>query len=157
VAQQPAPDPPLARLLGLSLGAITGRLHERLIAAGFSDHRMSYNAVLPHIPPAGITLAELARRAGITKQAMSELVQDLEAKGYVSRRADPADRRLKIIEFTARGWQAVEAALAAFADIEQELQAVLGRQHLVELRQMLAQIIDAVPGPGAGTNGRPAQ
>ncbi len=154
---QSAPDPPLARLLGLSLGAITRRLHERLIAAGFGDHRMSYNAVMPHIPPAGITLAELARRAGITKQAMSELVQDLEAKGYVSRRPDPADKRLKIIEFTARGWQAVEAALAAFADIERELQAVLGPQNLAGLRQMLGQIIDASPGPDAGTGSRPAR
>ena len=157
MGQQPAPDPPLARLLGLSLGAITGRLHERLIAAGFSDHRMSYNAVMPHIPPAGVTLAELARRAGVTKQAMSELVQDLEAKGYISRRADPADKRLKIIEFTARGWQAVETALAAFADIEQELQAALGRPRLADLRQMLEQIIDTIPGTGAGRNSRPVR
>src|SRR6185503_10570042 len=53
------PPPPLVRLLGRALDVLSERLHEQLVAAGFDDHRMSHDKVMPHIPPGGITLAEL--------------------------------------------------------------------------------------------------
>ncbi len=76
------------------------QIHERDKAAGFTDQRQAHNAVFAPIPPEGITRAELARRAGMTKQAMSELVVDLEAKGYLTRRPDTQDKRTKIIELS---------------------------------------------------------
>lgn len=51
-------------------------------------------------PPAGIRLTELAARANMTKQAMAELVAEIERRGYLQRTTDPADRRAKIIKFT---------------------------------------------------------
>jgi DNA-binding MarR family transcriptional regulator len=134
------PPPPLVRLLGRALEVLSDRLHEQLVAAGFDDHRMSHDNVMPHIPPGGITLAELSRRAGITKQAMAELVQDLETKGYLRRRPDPADRRVRIIEFTERGWSAVRTALDGFASVEKELQSRWGPHNFTLLRQMLEDI-----------------
>ncbi len=82
--------PPLARLLGLALDNLSRQLQERIREAGFTDQRMAHNAVFAHVPPEGITLADLSRRAGMTKQAMSELVADLEHKGYLTRRPDDA-------------------------------------------------------------------
>ena len=58
---------------------------------------------MPHIPASGIRLTELAARAGMTKQAMAELVAEIERRGYIRRTTDPADRRAKIIEFTDEG------------------------------------------------------
>jgi len=139
-AAQLPPPPPLVRLLGRALEVLGDRLHEQLVAAGFDDHRMSHDKVMPHIPPGGITLAELARRAGITKQAMAELVQDLETKGYLRRRPDPADRRVRVIEFTDRGWSAVRTALDGFASVEKELQSRWGHHDFTLLRQMLEDI-----------------
>jgi DNA-binding MarR family transcriptional regulator len=138
-AQLP-PPPPLVRLLGRALEVLSDRLHEQLVAAGFDDHRMSHDKVMPHIPPGGITLAELSRRAGITKQAMAELVQDLEAKGYLRRRLDPTDRRVRVIEFTERGWSAVRTALDGFASVENELQSRWGPNDFTLLRRMLNDI-----------------
>jgi DNA-binding MarR family transcriptional regulator len=112
-------------------------LHERIKAAGFTDQRMAHNAVFAHIPPEGITLAELARRAGITKQAMSELVLDLEAKGYLTRRPDEHDKRTKLIELSDRGWAAMSAALAAFEEMERGLEERLGASRLRSLRHTL--------------------
>jgi DNA-binding MarR family transcriptional regulator len=137
----PAPSPPLARLLGLALAELTARLRERLAAAGFDDQRPAHDAVFAHLPPGGLTLSGLAERAGMTKQAMSELVVDLEAKGYLLRRPDPADRRVRVIEFTPRGWAAVEVALAAFADLERELGERLGPDRLTALRATLTDIV----------------
>jgi DNA-binding MarR family transcriptional regulator len=135
-----APPPPLARLLGLALDNLSRQLQERIKEAGFTDQRMAHNAVFAHIPPEGITLADLSRRAGMTKQAMSELVADLEHKGYLTRRADERDKRTKIIELSARGWTAVRAALAAFEAIEHDLERDLGPRRLKELRRTLEQL-----------------
>ena len=46
-------------------------------------------------------MSELARRAQITKQSMSELVAHLERHGYVERVPDPDDRRAKLVRATA--------------------------------------------------------
>ena len=140
---QPDPPPPLARLLALALENLSRQLQERISEAGFTDQRMAHSAVFAHIPPEGITLAELARRAGMTKQAMSELVADLEAKDYLTRRPDARDRRTKIIELSDRGWSAVRAALAAFEEIEHELEQKLGAGRLREFRRTLETLTSA--------------
>jgi len=131
------PPAPLARLLGLALDKLARELQERIKAAGFTDQRMAHNAVFAHIPPEGLTLTELARRAGMTKQAMSELVVDLEAKGYLTRRPDTQDKRTKIIELSDRGWAAMSAALAAFQEIERGLEKQLGASRLESFRRTL--------------------
>lgn len=131
------PPPPLARLLALALDNLSRQLQERIREAGFTDQRMAHNAVFTHIPPEGITLAELARRAGMTKQAMSELVTDLEGKGYLTRRPDERDKRTKIIELSDRGWAAVRTALAAFKDIERDIERELGASRLKDFRRIL--------------------
>lgn len=132
------PPPPLARLLGLALAELTARMRARLVEAGFGDQRAAHDAVFAHLPPEGLTLSALARRAGMSKQAMSELVGDLEAKGYLVRGPDPADRRVRIIRFTPRGWASVEVALAAFAELETDLADRLGAPRLAALRETLA-------------------
>ncbi len=77
----------------------------------------------------------------MTKQAMSELVIDLENKGYLSRRADADDRRIKVIELTERGWSAVNAALEAFEAIERDLDHRLGPREVRALRRSLERLI----------------
>ena len=134
---QADPPPPLARLLALALDNLSRQLQERIREAGFTDQRMAHNAVFAHVPPEGITLAELARRAGMTKQAMSELVADLEGKGYLTRRVDHQDKRAKVIELSERGWSAMSAALAAFEEIERALARELGASRLKALRRTL--------------------
>ena len=136
-AQDDLPPPPLARLLALALDNLSRQLQERIKEAGFTDQRMAHNAVFAHIPPEGITLAELARRAGITKQAMSELVLDLEAKGYLTRRPDAHDKRTKLIELSDRGWAAMGAALAALEEMERELEQRVGASQVQSLRHTL--------------------
>jgi DNA-binding MarR family transcriptional regulator len=136
-------EAPLPRLLGLVVRQMTDDLQRRLHDAGFVDQRLAHNTVFAHIPPEGIRLTALAERAAMTKQAMGELVADLERLGYVRRRADPADRRAKIIELTDRGWEAVAVALASFADMERELAQHVGAQRVRTLRATLLRVLQA--------------
>lgn len=140
-APHPEQDAPLARLLSLASRRLTDELHDRLAAAGFTDQRAAHDAVFANVPPEGIHLTDLAGRAGMTKQAMSELVVDLEHLGYVRRAADPADRRAKLIEFTDRGWSAVRAALEALRDIETDLAESVRPARLRQLRRTLLDVV----------------
>ena len=138
----PEHDSPLLRLLGLATRQLATDLNDKLLEAGITDHRDSWNNVMPHIPASGIRLTELAARANMTKQAMAELVAEIERRGYLQRTADPADRRAKIIEFTDKGWALVHAALSALGELEAEITGRLGEPSVGQLRSTLLQILD---------------
>jgi DNA-binding MarR family transcriptional regulator len=68
---------------------------------------------------------------------MSELIVDLEQKGYLTRRPDNQDKRTKIIELSDRGWAAMTTALAAFEEMERGLERELGAARLRAFRRTL--------------------
>ena len=71
--------------------------------ARFESARSAHLSVFPHLDLDGTRVTELARRMGITKQAVSQLIDDLEGLGMVERRPDPDDRRAKRVVFTNEG------------------------------------------------------
>ncbi|MGI8929120.1 MAG: MarR family winged helix-turn-helix transcriptional regulator, partial [Candidatus Limnocylindrales bacterium] len=117
---------PLLLLLVVAERHLVNALQARLVEAGFEDHRIVHHNVMAHVTLEGIRLTDLADLAGMTKQAMSELVADLERLGYLARRPDPTDGRAKLIGFTERGGRAAEAAMRAFSEIDAALAARLG-------------------------------
>jgi len=129
---------PVLLLVVLAERHLAEALQARLVAAGFEDHRLVHHNVMAHVTHEGIRLTELADKAGITKQAMSELVTDLERLGYLQRRADPNDGRAKLIRFTDKGRAAVEAAMGAFEDMD----TALGARSLLALRRELLAVLE---------------
>ena len=87
---------------------------------------------------------ELAQRAGITKQAISQLVRELEVRGYVEQVPDLTDTRAKIVRLTKRG----VALHAAVAEVRLELQAIalakLGKSRVSRLRRDLIELAAAL-------------
>ncbi len=88
---QPGPLPTLVSALRTAAALMIDELIARLHAAGYSDVTPAHHGVFENLDPGGTRLTELAARAGITHQSMSELVSVLERRGYLERRADPAD------------------------------------------------------------------
>lgn len=131
-------DSPLLLLVVAAERHLAEALQAHLMAAGFADHRLVHHNVMAHVPYEGIRLTELADKAGITKQAMSELVNDLERLGYLQRTADPHDGRAKLIGFTEKGRAAVDEAMHAFEAME----TALGDRSVRALRRSLLAIID---------------
>lgn len=117
------------------------------MAAGFVDHRLVHHNVMAHITRDGIRLTELAERAGMTKQAMSELVLDLEVLGYLRREPDPTDGRAKLIRFTKKGLAAVSAATLALRKMDTALDDRLPKGSLRALRRGLRVALDTRLGP----------
>jgi len=82
-----------------------------------------------HLSLRGSRLTELAASAGMSKQAMGDLVTQCEAWGLVRREADPLDARARRIVFTADGLLWLEAFRQAVATAEAEFKAQVGRGH----------------------------
>lgn len=81
-----------------------------------------------HLAPQGMRLTELARQAGMTKQAMLGLVRQCEAWGMVQRQADPIDARANRIAFTPLGLSWLQAYRDAVQQTEAELTQSVGEQ-----------------------------
>ena len=102
----------------------------------------SHMGVFQHIdhPPQGTRQTELAERMQITKQALGELVDDMERLGLVERKPDPDDRRAKLVSLTERGWQAHEYALEFGGGIEAEWSARMGEAKFAQLIALLQEL-----------------
>ena len=112
---------------------LKGRGHTRLQPS----HQVVFSSIGPH----GCRLTDLARRAGMTKQAMGQIVDDLERLGYIERTPDPADGRAKIVRFTETGFAFVRDAADVMARIWDEYAALLGEAELRRLQQTLRELL----------------
>lgn len=84
---------------------------------------------------------------------MAELVDDLEAHGYLKRIPDPTDGRAKLLMMTDHARAAHAATLQIFADIEAELGAAVGEAALEHARSTLGDILHSVVVPDAEQQG----
>ena len=159
-----APTLPPTRLTALArrlVRLVTDRVRAELIRAGFSEVRPAHNVVLAQASASesGVRITDMADRAGVTKQAVTLMVDHLEAGGYVVRLADPTDRRAKLVVLTERGAAAAEVSRRAAADIERGWGELLGGERLAELKTTLADLIaglerDTAAGLDAPETGR---
>jgi DNA-binding MarR family transcriptional regulator len=88
----------------------------------------SHIHITRHLALEGSRLTELARRAGVSKQAMGKLVQECEAWGLVSRTADARDARARRIVFTPIGLSWLQAFGQAVAQAEAEFRSAVGAE-----------------------------
>ena len=79
-----------------------------------------------HLPLAGARLTELAQSAGMSKQAMADLVDQCEAWGLVRREPDPLDARARRIRFTPVGLEWLQAFRLAVQQAEAEFRDQVG-------------------------------
>jgi DNA-binding MarR family transcriptional regulator len=79
-----------------------------------------------HLELNGSRLTDLAERAGMSKQAMGDLVDQCEAWGLVTRAPDPRDARARLVQFTAAGLAWLQAFKDAVAQAEREFRAEVG-------------------------------
>ena len=103
--------------------------------------RFSHMALVIHLDVEGTHVTVLAERAGVTKQAMSQLVNELEGRGYVERKTDPDNRRATKVMFTDRGLQLLQDAYHIKQEIEAEYMALLGNDGFAQLRSLLVSLL----------------
>lgn len=111
------------------------------------DQKPSHGSIMEQLDfEDGQRLTDLAEGAGIAPQSAGELVDQLEALGYVERRPDPDDRRAKRIFRTIKAKEASKAAIEAAQTSDQELRRLLGETRFEALREDLARIVESKGG-----------
>lgn len=130
-----------AALLAVA-GELTQRIHAGVVARGFEGLRPAHGFAFARLAPDGATVTDLAGHLGVTKQAASQLVDEIVRKGYAERRPHPDDARARLIVLTERGWACTRAAEEAAADAVRAWGEVLGER---EMRALLGQLVDLAP------------
>ena len=103
--------------------------------------RPAHATLFPHIDLGGTRLTVLAQRIGISKQAVGQLVAELEAMGSLERIPDPSDGRAKLIRFSEAGKMGLFQGLAVLAELEADLRGKIGNRHMDRLHEALTALL----------------
>lgn len=137
MADAPAPKFSVGRLLAVAYQKFARQLSDRLIEEGWTDVTIAHGKALELIGDDGSRVRDMADQAGMTHQAMTQLVEHLETHGYAERLIDVHDKRAKLVSLTDMGRRHLDSAWAHISSIEMEWTGKLGAQQLDELRRHL--------------------
>ena len=136
----PTEDMRIGALLRVPANAVRHRIIQGLNAAGFTDLRVPHLAVLQYPGPDGMRPGSLAELAGMSKQAMNQLLKSLEGLGYISRSDAPDEGRARVIRLTKRGRAAYFKTYDILSEIEREWSAELGQKSFNQLKLLLLRV-----------------
>jgi DNA-binding MarR family transcriptional regulator len=118
------------------------RIVERLHEAGRTELSVTHINLTRNLDEGGTRLTELARRASMTKQSMSELVDQVEHSGLITRRPDPTDGRAKLICFTDDGLEWLEAFHQALNAADAEMRDRIGSETVDLMVELLGTYVE---------------
>src|SRR5262252_3759144 len=130
----------IGALLRVPAQAIHRRIISELNAAGFEDLRVPHMPVLQFPGPDGVRPGTLAERAGMSKQAMNQLLGSLEGLGYIVRTDAPDEGRARIIRLTKRGRAAYSKIHEILREIERDWSTELGPNRFGQLKALLLHV-----------------
>lgn len=133
----------IGALLRVPAHAIHRRLIDELNADGFEELRLAHIPVLQFPGPDGQRPTALAERAGMSKQAMNQLLRSLEDSGYLLRSDSPDAGRSRIVRFTKRGHAAYVKIHDILRQIESDWSAELGAKDFAQLKTLLLKVWDS--------------
>lgn len=132
-----------AQLLFRVARLVNDRGLARLREATGHDIRPAHTNLFPHIDLAGTRQTIIARRVGVSKQAVGQLVDELTGMGLLERIPDPLDGRAKLIRFAEGpdGEHGILAGLRVLREVELELEGQIGTEAWAGLRSGLVQLL----------------
>src|SRR3954470_7082032 len=100
------------------------------IAEHYPEVTPAQSRIMSLLDREGTRVGDLAERAQLTKQSLSELVVSMEALGLVERRPDPSDGRAKLVVPTAEGERAMAIGFEVAQAIHRRWAKLLGRDEM---------------------------
>ena len=132
-----------SRSLGRLIWRLKRHIHQHvepiLLAKGHVDFKLSSLAFIANIDENGTTNNELAKKACVTKQAMSKVVKELEEHKYVYIRPNEADARSSVIFLDERGKQLFVDLNEAMMDVRTRFDKAIGAK---KCQQMMDTMYD---------------
>jgi DNA-binding MarR family transcriptional regulator len=133
-----------APVLAAAGRALTATMMAKVAGCGFSGVTPAFASLLLLLDATGARATTLAQRAGTTKQAVSQLVRELEARDYVEQVPDPTDTRAKIVRLTETGVALRAACAGAKRELQEIATAKLGESRVSALRRDLIELTAAL-------------
>lgn len=130
----------LARLINLFKKDIDLRITQRIQERGYKNFKLGDMVLLVHIDAQGTINNDLARKARISKQAMSKVVKNLEAENYISTRKHDTDNRASIIFLTEKGKEFMINVYEGVDEIQALYESIIGADALAELKTTLKKL-----------------
>ena len=124
----------------LVLGMLMDRARESLADEIADGLRPSHFRVIGMVPPAGVSVTELAQRVGMTKQGIGQFVAQLSEEGYLTVTVDPDDRRVRVVRRTSLGDDATDRLVDRLANLEQAWAAAIGPTRYRQFRKSLDEL-----------------
>jgi DNA-binding MarR family transcriptional regulator len=93
----------LARLVRTVERHMTNEISRRLQASGYKNLSARHLQVFENLDTEGVSIINLAQRAGISKQAMSKMVKEVAIEGFVDVVTDNRDNRVQLVNVTEKG------------------------------------------------------
>jgi DNA-binding MarR family transcriptional regulator len=140
-----AGDEDLGRLLLRAHRAVNAVLFERLVALGHDAVRPAHASVFLNLDAEGTRMVTLAQRAGVSRQAISQLVRDVQAAGYIAVEPDPDDGRATRVRLTERGVAFCLQVADVARDLDRRWESLLGAEELDRLRGALHTVARSGP------------
>jgi DNA-binding MarR family transcriptional regulator len=132
--------PLIGALLRAPFLAARAQIVQDLHGAGFTDLQPAHLAVFQHPGPHGRSPGEIARAALMTKQAMNNLLTQLERAAYLQRVANPNSRRERVVLLTDHGRAAVGVIRRSMDHLEARWRSTLGEHDYASLRATLEKL-----------------
>ncbi len=111
-----------------------------MLASGHHWYAEARSSIIPYLDRKGTRQGVLVQRMGLSKQAVQQLIDDLEKEGIVERRPDPEDRRSKIVAFTTKGLKAQSDANRVKREVEATFRAKLGEEDFDKFDDLLRRL-----------------
>lgn len=138
-----APEDDIGLLCMVVSNGFSDAVLARLAAKGFDDTKFGHGYIVQGLLAGDRTATDLAARLGISVQAVSKTVQEMEQLGYLDRVPDPSDGRARILRLSERGQANLAEARRARAEVMRRLEKRLGkkqtRETLKSLRTLAAE------------------
>lgn len=134
-------DPVLSILLTSEI--LGADVLERVRAADHPELRSSHGFIFQVLIPGPASIGDIAGALGVTSQAVSQSVAELERLGYVSRKRSDDDGRRRLVALTTKGKDAVDAGRRARAEISREIAGTIGDDGARHLAVALADVLQA--------------
>jgi DNA-binding MarR family transcriptional regulator len=135
-------------LMRSARGAYAQSIRAQLQLSGIDDLPANGVFILAGIDVSGGPRQDLPAELGVTKQAVSQVIDILVTRGYLTRSPDPDDRRRVVLELTGRGHEVVEAARRGMEAVDRQLQQRVSPDQIDAMRSALIALTE-IKGQGA--------
>ena len=130
--------PNLKQLLIARADWFARELEDEISLTEYSDLSPAESRLLAHMAGKPCNMAELARRLGVSQQAVHKTVSGLSGRGILTLTDDPDRGNAKLVLYTDLGRQVNRAGARIIERIEERIATKIGPEALEQLRELLA-------------------